>query len=167
MTGEGGNNYYSLQTSTNSRHQPTVAMTLLISQTIFYWYFCIQLYLHYCVRINDTHYTNLSESGPFFAMISFSLASPPTGIRSLPVVNWSSLRFCSSEKAWQISQKYLRRNGENVSHLTNWYLMWTITFFSHHCCQSQRELFIIHAYFYNICLHFLLSPIEQLKKGAS
>ena len=28
---------------------------------------------------------NLSESGPFFAMISFNLASPPTGIRSLKI----------------------------------------------------------------------------------
>ena len=38
---------------------------------------------------------NLSLSDPFLAMVSFSLAKPPTGIRSLPVVNCKSLLLSS------------------------------------------------------------------------
>ena len=36
---------------------------------------------------------NLSESGPFFAMISFNLASPPTGILSLKITKLECSRI--------------------------------------------------------------------------
>lgn len=52
-------------------------------------------------------------------MMSLSFASPPTGMRSLPVVNWSSFLFCSSVKAWHISQKCL--NGHMVWTYFNFY----------------------------------------------
>jgi len=48
----------------------------------------------------------LSESGPFLAMINFSLLRPPTGTRSLPVANCSNFLFDSRGILWTISQKF-------------------------------------------------------------
>ncbi len=52
-----------------------------------------------------------SESGPFLAMTSLSLLSPPTGTRSLPVANWRSFLFWSSVISCTTSQKYLQGGG--------------------------------------------------------
>ncbi len=55
---------------------------------------------------SDSH---LFESGPFLTMTNLSLASPPTGMRSEPVIKASSRFFCSSEYSLTICQKLLHR----------------------------------------------------------
>lgn len=54
-----------------------------------------------------------SVSGPFLAMIIFSLPRPPTGALSVPVVNCRKRRFCSSPNECNVSQNSLqgRTNG--------------------------------------------------------
>ena len=58
---------------------------------------------------------HLSESGPFFTMMNLSLASPPRGMRSEPVMNCSSCFFSFSLNSRTICQKLLgfgkRRGG--------------------------------------------------------
>lgn len=51
---------------------------------------------------------HLSVSGPFLAMIIFSLPSPPTGALSVPVVNCRKRRFCSSPNECNVSQNSLQ-----------------------------------------------------------
>ena len=45
-----------------------------------------------------------SESAPCLATINLSLPRPPTGARSVPVVNWRSLRFSSAAAAGWVSR---------------------------------------------------------------
>ena len=54
------------------------------------------------------HFSNLSESDPFLAIVSLSLAKPPTGILSLPVVNWRSRLLSSKSMLWTASQNHLK-----------------------------------------------------------
>ena len=51
---------------------------------------------------------DLSVSGPFLAMIIFSLPRPPTGALSVPVVNWRNSPFCSTPNTCTVSQKSLQ-----------------------------------------------------------
>lgn len=60
--------------------------------------------------------THLSVSGPFLAMIIFSLPSPPTGARSVPVVNCRKRRFCSSLNECNVSQNSLQGDRGDMSH---------------------------------------------------
>lgn len=55
---------------------------------------------------------HLSVSGPFLAIIIFSLPSPPTGALSVPVVNCRKRRFCSSPNECNVSQNSLRGKTE-------------------------------------------------------
>lgn len=59
----------------------------------------------------------LSVSEPFFAMAIFNFPSPPTGARTVPLMNWRNNLFCSSSKDLMVSQKSLcaeRRTSKHV-----------------------------------------------------
>lgn len=63
---------------------------------------------------NGTAVAHLSVSGPFLAIIIFSLPSPPTGALSVPVVNCRKRHFCSSPNECNVSQNSLRHKHEET-----------------------------------------------------
>lgn len=90
---------------------------------------------------------HLSVSGPFLAMIIFSLPSPPTGALSVPVVNCRKRRFCSSLKECNVSQNSLQEtNPEAV--ITAW--------------NQQLEKNSSPAGSYHILHVYGLSPLNQM-----
>ena len=63
------------------------------------------LFAHYH---SDSCLVHLSESGPFLTMMNLSLAIPPSGMRSEPVMNSSSRLFSDSLNPRTICQKSLQ-----------------------------------------------------------
>ena len=86
----------------------------------------------------------LSESGPFLAMMSLTLLSPPTGTRSLPVVNWSNLRFCSSLNSCTTSQKYLKKKKREYYddfYVFIWVLTLCIIWIEHYLLEIPTDVY--------------------------
>ena len=61
-------------------------------------------------KLEPTKAPHLSVSGPFLAMIILSLPRPPTGARSVPVVNCRNSLFCSSPNKCNVSQNSLTQH---------------------------------------------------------
>ena len=86
---------------------------------------------HYkLVNISFVIMTNLSV--PFLAIMKFSLANPPKGTRSDPVVNTKNLRFKSSSNSCKISQKDLYRVSTALKRHRGLTLLWTSPLYIRH-----------------------------------